>query len=423
VSEFKSSKFEDGRRAYVKLLYNGVNISQSLKEYLISFSYTDNTDDKADDLQIELEDRERNWQGSWYPLIREETTSEIPVSRPPAVQIPGFDDITGGAGSTETQTVTTVKSGSKLTASIIVENWDRPGTFETLPCGTFEIDGMKLKGPPDRARIKGVSVPSTSKLRNQKNSRAWEQVKLSRVATDLATRHGMELSFNSGSDPEYDRLDQLQTADLAYLQQLCRNSGLSLKATGTEIVIFNQLEFESKPQAFTVVKGESYVIDYDFDHKTDDTYSKATTVYRDPKSGQTTRHTFDPEEFEDDERPELIINARPPILPVVQNRPQASHASRAVVNTGGGNFDDILLAKTADTTKKQAQSALRDKNKNENKAAFTLWGDIRAVGGVTFDVKGWGQFDGKYIIESSAHRINTSGGYIVRIVSHKVLGY
>jgi hypothetical protein len=65
---------------------------------------------------------------------------------------------------------------------------------------------------------------------------------------------------------------------------------------------------------------------------------------------------------------------------------------------------------------------LRQKNKAEFSADFTLVGDCRLVAGVTVEVGGWGVFDGKYIIETATH--NFTGGYTVGVKLRRVLeGY
>ena len=65
---------------------------------------------------------------------------------------------------------------------------------------------------------------------------------------------------------------------------------------------------------------------------------------------------------------------------------------------------------------------LRQKNKQEFKASFSVAGDVRLVAGVTVDVKGFQSFDGKYIVSKATH--NVTGGYTVDIELRQVLeGY
>lgn len=56
------------RRARVQVEYDGVDITEALSNGLLSLTYTDSTD-KADDIQITVEDRDGNWRGPWYPKV------------------------------------------------------------------------------------------------------------------------------------------------------------------------------------------------------------------------------------------------------------------------------------------------------------------------------------------------------------------
>jgi phage protein D len=63
---------------------------------------------------------------------------------------------------------------------------------------------------------------------------------------------------------------------------------------------------------------------------------------------------------------------------------------------------------------------LRQKNKEEFKASFTLAGDVGLVAGVTVTVTGYGAFDGKYIIETASHSVSRSG-YKTELTLRRVL--
>ncbi|MDR2532761.1 MAG: hypothetical protein LBC82_07980 [Oscillospiraceae bacterium] len=49
------------RRTEIAVKINGVEISADVNKYLISMTYTDNDEDKSDDVRIELDDREGIW--------------------------------------------------------------------------------------------------------------------------------------------------------------------------------------------------------------------------------------------------------------------------------------------------------------------------------------------------------------------------
>ena len=55
----------NARRAVIRLTFEGVDISADINRNLLSLSYTDNEEDKTDDLQLSLDDREGVWLGNW----------------------------------------------------------------------------------------------------------------------------------------------------------------------------------------------------------------------------------------------------------------------------------------------------------------------------------------------------------------------
>jgi phage protein D len=64
------------RRADVEVFFAGVDISKSIRPYLLSLSYTDNEADETDDLQITLEDRESVWINEWLNVAIQSAASE-----------------------------------------------------------------------------------------------------------------------------------------------------------------------------------------------------------------------------------------------------------------------------------------------------------------------------------------------------------
>jgi len=328
-----------GRKVQLSLLYNNQDISAYLAPYLISFSYTDNSSAKADDLQITLEDRKDLWKSGWLP-----------------------------------------EKGATLMGTIIVSDWHGKGK-QALPLGTFEIDEIECSGPPEVVTIKAVSIPVASSLRGEAKNRAWEQTKLSVIAKDIAGAAGVTLLYETDDDPSYDRIEQTEESDLAFLLKLCEDAGLSLKVTGTEIVIFDDSKYEQMEPVMTIVKGSSAILSYAISSSTRDVYSAARVIYQDIS------YTF-----EAPNKPEgntLVINER---------------------------VSSIAEAE------RLAKKRLRQKNKEEVKVSLTLLGNIALVAGVTVNLKGWGAFDGKYFIEQATHE--GGNGYRTSLELYRVLeGY
>ena len=517
------------RRTEIKLTFEGEDISADINKYLISLTYTDNEEEKTDDLQVSLDDRENIWLGDWLnqksdggeaTVEKKKTASSFKVgdivqftgnthyvssnaasgkatkpgrakitqtyngkhpyhlravdnsnkfiygvygwvdskfvvslggSTAPAggtvstggVKVGDIVQFTGGSvyvSSTATKAAATrgaskckvtiansnthpyhlisqdgkgvygwvdsscVKSSStsnsgamgsggakcaEISAIIIQKNWDGSGKDKILDCGIFEIDSVDGGGPPAKVDIKGTSIPYTSTIRVQKKTRAWENVKLSTIAKEIASKNGMKHMFESNYDPLYTRKEQIQESDIVFLQRLCKNAGISLKVTARTIVLFDASTYEQKSAVKTLKRSISDITSYRFSTNLNDTaYSRCHVSYTDPATKQTIEYTYTPRNS-DKTGQTLEINEK------VTNREEAR-----------------LLA----------MKRLRQKNKSEFKADFSIPGDVLMVSGVTVNVVGYGAFDGKYIVEKATHTI--SAGYKTSITLRKVLeGY
>lgn len=63
------SNVNQARRTTAQVVFNGVDISVYVNGDLISLTYTDNEEDEADDLQIKVLDREKNWLQKWLDTL------------------------------------------------------------------------------------------------------------------------------------------------------------------------------------------------------------------------------------------------------------------------------------------------------------------------------------------------------------------
>ena len=90
-------------------------------------------------------------------------------------------------------------------------------------------------------------------------------------------------------------------------------------------------------------------------------------------------------------------------------------------NDTSDDFDDVRSDVT-DTMERKAKAAAREKNKSEWNVSIKMVGNVKMVGGVTFDITGFGVYDGKYIVDEAVHKIG--GGYDTTVKAHRVLeGY
>ena len=208
----------NARRTVIRLTFEGVDISADINRNLLSMTYTDNEEDKTDDLQLSLDDREGVWLGNW-------------LNTPSA------------------------SKGAEISAVIVQKNWESDGKDRVLDCGVFEIDTVDGSGPPAKATIKAGSIPYSSTIRTQKKTKAWENYTLSGIANEIAGTNGLTCMFESASNPFYPRKEQMQESDITFLQRLCKAAGISLKVTAKIIVLFDAADYEQKDAVRTSPAG------------------------------------------------------------------------------------------------------------------------------------------------------------------------
>ena len=170
-------------KPYVKIEYEGKDISEDISKYITDFSYVDNVHGKADEIEITFDDRQGLFQGAWYPDKKATVTAEI--------QHEG----------------------------------------ETMKCGIFYIDEVAFNGTPDTVKWHGVSIDPNSKLRTKK-SKGYNTQTLLQIAKDIAGQHG--LTVDDGT-----KTITLQNPDTTQEQQKLLNWQESLfKASNIDKTLF-----------------------------------------------------------------------------------------------------------------------------------------------------------------------------------------
>lgn len=275
--------------------------------------------------------------------------------------------------------------GAKIKADIITTNYEFEGQTLRLPCGTFEIDDFGCSGPPSTVKLKAISIPVTNSVNQEKKTKAWELVTFKDIAGEIAGKNGMGSMIDVDNNKFYDRIDQNQESDLVFIKRLCKDLGFAIKIVNLEIIIFDDKKYQDKSIVRVITKGEPSVLSYDFNENSLNAYKSAKVSYKDPKTGDLEEAVVD-NEVQQSSGKTLKINKR------VKNKGEAQ-------NLG--------------------EKSLQEENKKTRTAKFTLAGDIKLTSKQTIDVKGWGKFDGKYIINNTTYSIGT-GGFTVGIDCSKV---
>jgi phage protein D len=335
----------NARRASLTLLYNNVSITADVSKDLLSFSYTDNDGDKADDLQVTLQDRNGYWAGPWFP-----------------------------------------QKGAVLTAAIV-----DAFTGQVLPCGTFEIDDVTVNLMPHTVTIKAASTPIESApgaLRREVKVRTWEGTTLQEIVEQLASESGVE-SYYDGPKVSYQRVDQFEESNLAFLRRKAKERGLSVKFTEGRLVVYSEKDAEATVPTRFIDADTSRVTSARLRTKSNDKYSKCRVRYHDAQNDADLEYVFEPEgapatgqTLEVKERVESLADAR-----------------------------------------ELAAARLREKNRDEVTATITMAGDTTMQAGVTALLTSFGALDGPYLIERARHTYDGSSGYSTELTARKTLGY
>ena len=347
------------RRTRPVIEFAGVDITDDILPYLLSVTYVDNEENEADDLTLKLQDRDALWLEDW------------------------LNEAIEGAAAAKL----------KIRCSLIRENWTGGGEDITLPCGEFEISSITTAGPPAVVNIKASSLAFSGTMRQTKKNKAWESYKLSGIANELAGANGLSCMYEASSDPFYKRVEQSKESDIDFLLVLCKDAGISLKTTDGMIVLFDQSEYEKKPPVMTIQRGSGVYTKYQLIAGTADSqYSSCRVSYVDPESGKCIEATAKIEDYNAD----------------AKNNQQLEITAKV---------------SSKDEAKTLAEKHLRLHNKYSKSATFTFPGNPALVAGVTVELKGWGAFDGKYIITQAVHTVGGSG-YTTQIKLRRVLeGY
>lgn len=423
------------RRTAVKLYFKGTDISKDLSKYLLSLSFTDKEEDETDDISISLDDREGKWIKDWLntnktggtkteskkgevkagnivqfkggPVYISSTAAEPTVTRGASKckctvansnahpyhlisqdgkKVYGWvnaSDVEGGTVTTKKTTKESEKrafKGTEIHAMVIQKNPYSDGKDKVLDCGVFEIDSVNYTGPPQKLSIKATSIPYKAELRQTKHNKVWENTTLKNMAEKIGKRSNFKVMYLSNSNPVYKRKEQINMTDIAFLKKMCKNAGISLKVTSKTIVLFDAADYEKKKEVKKIKAGKGNILSYSFSTKTADTaYSSCHVIYTDPDTKKTIEATYKPENANKDGQ-------------TLEIKQKVSSVAEAM---------------------ELARKSLRAKNKGETTAEFTLVGDVDYVAGITVRVYGYGEFNGKYIVEQATH--NITGGYKVQI--------
>jgi len=291
----------------MNIIYNGTDITSSV--HPVSIQITDNAGGKPDSLSVVFSDANGIW-SKWRPAKND------------TIQI-------------------------------------RENGFDT---GVMYVD--QLVQTAGRFGIMALSIPQQSKTAR---SQGWENVRFLEFATQIASRYGFKLRAYDVTNHLYERVDQREEPDFAFLAYRCMLEGYALKINNRTVVIYDEAKQEQKavdPKR-GVIRESDINGAFEFIDKSTDIYEKC--VVRSLTPGGYIEGEFQ------------APGVRGPTL---KRNDYAASQAEAI---------------------RWARGILRNYNKHMVTGTMTINLNTHYAAGTVVAVQDIGMFDGKYIIDRLVH--------------------
>ena len=137
------------RISNLNITYKGKDISKDISASLINFTYTDNEQGKADEIELLLENKKGLWSGSWYP-----------------------------------------EKGSVIEAGLKLYDWNKMGEIINVKWGRFTIDELTLSSA-GTFLMKAISEKCAGAFSTEKKCRTFENITLKDMVTKIADENNI----------------------------------------------------------------------------------------------------------------------------------------------------------------------------------------------------------------------------------------
>lgn len=239
------------RNIRVVVIFNKVDISDEIAHSISSLNYTDNSKNAIDDLELELENLDYRWLKEWYP----DENAQLLVG--------------------------------------IHEEKENETNF--LDLGTFYVDEPTFEN--NRLNLKCLALPLDQNIRDQKNSVAWERITLKELVIQIANKHEMNAEIYAENE-FFERLDQNQETDLAFINRVVKETGLNMKVSDDKIIIFDDEEMEKNDTVEIFNINDERIRSFSLKKKNKEIYDNVEVSYYDPDKKKVIKEIITKKELE-----------------------------------------------------------------------------------------------------------------------------
>lgn len=323
----------NARKAVPSLSFNGQNVSTKLADYLESVSCEDVASGSSDSIDITLHNIDMKWMNQWYPT-----------------------------------------KGDRISGSITFQDWNKDGEHLKLDCGTFILDEVKFSGGPLKVSLGGVAIPANESFKVRERTKTWKNVTIKNIAKEIAKRYGLSLSY-SGPTITIASIEQSDKTDSAFLYDLCKKYGLSMKVFNNKIVVYDQTQQEKKAASATITRDSFIDDEWEYTDSIEGTYTGARISY---KSG------------EDNEEISVYLGLK-------------------AENAAGSRVLNITeVADDYDAAYYMAAAQVNQSNEQATTISGKIWPNPKICAGICVTISGMGKANGKYFVDKSTVEVSDS---------------
>lgn len=323
----------NARKAVPRLSFNGKNVSTKLADYLESVSCEDVASGSSDSIDITLQNIDMKWMNQWYPT-----------------------------------------KGDKISGTITFQDWNKDGENLKLNCGTFILDEVKFSGGPLKVSLGGVAIPANESFKVRERTKTWKNVTIKNIANEIAKRYGLSLSY-SGPTITIASIEQSDKTDSAFLYDLCKKYGLSMKVFNNKIVVYDQTQQEKKAASATITRDSFIDDEWEYTDSIEGTYTGARISY---KSG------------EDNEEISVYLGLK-------------------AENAAGSRVLNITeVADDYDAAYYMAAAQVNQSNEQATTISGKIWPNPKICAGICVTISGMGKANGKYFVDKSTVEVSDS---------------
>lgn len=323
----------NARKAVPSLSFNGKNVGTKLADYLESVSCEDVASGSSDSIDITLQNIDMKWMNQWYPT-----------------------------------------KGDKISGTITFQDWNKDGENLKLNCGTFILDEVKFSGGPLKVSLGGVAIPANESFKVRERTKTWKNVTIKNIANEIAKRYGLSLSY-SGPTITIASIEQSDKTDSAFLYDLCKKYGLSMKVFNNKIVVYDQTQQEKKAASATITRDSFIDDEWEYTDSIEGTYTGARISY---KSG------------EDNEEISVYLGLK-------------------AENAAGSRVLNITeVADDYDAAYYMAAAQVNQSNEQATTISGKIWPNPKICAGICVTISGMGKANGKYFVDKSTVEVSDS---------------